>query len=169
MSGGPKVLTCGDIFFNLLNSLAAALRAFSGSSAALENIWKRFVSIFLKYQECLLQISSHLNLFSSSCISSPSSSTSVQRGERGTRAFFSTFSSPNVSSFALLSPRFGWCSSCLSKRGNVFSNLIIDFVQWTPMCNGLKHLLRNLPHLYLYKKSNLSLRERELRISNFSS
>ena len=48
MSGGPKVLTCGDIFFNLLNSLAAALRAFSGSSAALENIWKRFVSIFLK-------------------------------------------------------------------------------------------------------------------------
>ena len=48
MSGGPKVLTCGDIFFNLLNSLAAALRAFSGSSAALENIWKRLVCLVLK-------------------------------------------------------------------------------------------------------------------------
>ena len=43
ISGGDKVLTCGDIFFNLLNSLAAALRAFSGSSAALEDILRQFV------------------------------------------------------------------------------------------------------------------------------
>ena len=63
MSGGPKVLTCGDIFFNLLNSLAAALRAFSGSSAALEDILRQFVCLVLKnpdsfkYQQCLLQIS----------------------------------------------------------------------------------------------------------------
>ena len=48
MSGGDEVLTCGDIFFNLLNSLAAALRAFSGSSAALEDILRQFVCLVLK-------------------------------------------------------------------------------------------------------------------------
>ena len=48
MSGGDEVLTCGDIFFNLLNSLAAALRAFSGSSAALEDVLRKFVCLVLK-------------------------------------------------------------------------------------------------------------------------
>ena len=48
MLSGDKVLTCGDIFFNLLNSLAAALRAFSGSSAALEDILRQFVCVVLK-------------------------------------------------------------------------------------------------------------------------